>query len=64
MFAALIDDAIQAILASGPLSEGERRLLERLRAVRDALCARPDCAALCAAECRKARRSGASAAGP
>ena len=33
----LIDAAIHTILASGSLSEGERRLLERLRAVRDAL---------------------------
>lgn len=52
----LIDAAIQTILASRSLSEAERRLLERLRAVRDALCARPDCTLLCAADCRRTRR--------
>ncbi|HEY0837014.1 MAG TPA: hypothetical protein VGE72_24095 [Azospirillum sp.] len=53
----LIENAIRAILVSGPSSDGERRLLERLRAVRDALCARPDCTMLCNAECRQTRRA-------
>lgn len=52
----LIENAIHAILAAGSLSDGERRLLDRLRAVRDTLCARPDCTTLCNAECRQTRR--------
>ncbi|HYH21111.1 MAG TPA: hypothetical protein VD995_21090 [Azospirillum sp.] len=52
----LIETAIQAILESGARSESEHRLLARLCAVRDALCARPDCTTLCNAECRQTRR--------